>query len=309
MTAKRWGKPFRDKRDWVPYNEQLVVRGEFLMDFEWVRSWDSELERMNAGKRGSPFLFPESLARLQGVWHQWVDFRGIEGITRKLAGYGIVPDYNDYTTISRRVAGIDTAIALPSKGSVCVACDGSGMKMTNAGEYRQTKYGKGSRKFIRVTITADPIKKKLLACDACVDGEGPSEQEIARKHVDEIIGSVIRIIKFWGDGSFDTHDMFNKLRRHAIESAIKIRKNASSASRGSMRRAREVKAYNKLGYRKWAEERRYGLRWAVEGVFSAVKRKFGENVRSRERENMLNESVRKFWAYASMKEYAEARVS
>ena len=57
---KRWGKPFKDKRDWVKYSEELVVRGEFLLELGWVNQWDSELKSMNEGKKGGPFVFPES---------------------------------------------------------------------------------------------------------------------------------------------------------------------------------------------------------------------------------------------------------
>ena len=32
--GKRWGKPFKDSRNWPEYNEELVARGEFLLDFE-----------------------------------------------------------------------------------------------------------------------------------------------------------------------------------------------------------------------------------------------------------------------------------
>ena len=31
---KRWGKKFIDNRDWKEVNENLVVRGEFLLDME-----------------------------------------------------------------------------------------------------------------------------------------------------------------------------------------------------------------------------------------------------------------------------------
>jgi len=87
----RWGRKFIDKRNWREYNEKLVVRGEFLLDTKWVGSWDNELAEMNKGKCGKPYAFPESLITLQGVWHQWIDYRGIEGITRKMAEHGIVP--------------------------------------------------------------------------------------------------------------------------------------------------------------------------------------------------------------------------
>ena len=72
-----------------------------------------------------------------------------------------------------------------------------------------------------------------------------------------------------------------------------------------MRRSREVSEYKKKGYKKWAEDKQYGLRRVgTEGIFSAVKRKFGENTRSKTIGNMLRESMRKFWAYDWMKTYA-----
>ncbi len=61
-----------------------------------------------------------------------------------------------------------------------------------------------------------------------------------------------------------------------------------------------------IDFAKWAREREYGLRWnGTEGIFSAVKRKFGEKTRSHKIENALSEVKRKFWAYDTMKAYAE----
>ena len=302
--AERWGRTHKDRRNWKKYNEELVVRGEFFLDLDWVKNWDGELNEMNKRKKGSPYEFPNSLINLQGIWHQWVDYRGIEGITRKLVEFGKLKKCNDYSTINRRVNKIDASFELPKYGSISVSCDGSGIKMSNSGEYRQSKYGK-VKKFLRVTISADPMKKKLLKCDISIDGEGLSEPETAKKHMEELIGNGMEVNKFYGDGAFDVKDLFNFLEKNGIESAIKIRNNASSKADGSLRRAREVKDYKMNGYKKWAKKKRYGRRWTgTEGIFSAVKRKFGENVRSRKKENMFKEAKRKFWAYEEMKNYA-----
>ncbi|MBI2549461.1 hypothetical protein HYW21_09020 [Candidatus Woesearchaeota archaeon] len=40
---ERWGKKFEDKRDWKVENEKYVVRGEFLFDLDFVKSWGEEL--------------------------------------------------------------------------------------------------------------------------------------------------------------------------------------------------------------------------------------------------------------------------
>ena len=190
VKSERWGKKYKDTRDWKSYSEELVVRGEFLLELDWVKSWDKEVEQMNQGKRGAPYIFPESLIELQAVWNQWVDFRGVEGITRKLQEYDLIPEYNDFSTINRRVNKIEAEVTLPQEGTIFVSCDGSGMKMTNRGDYKETKYGKKKKKFVKVTISADPIKKKLLAVDVSIDGEGPSEPEVAISHLEELINIV-----------------------------------------------------------------------------------------------------------------------
>ena len=49
---KRWGKKIVYVRDWKNINESYVKKATFYLDFEWVKSWSSELNEMNLGKRG-----------------------------------------------------------------------------------------------------------------------------------------------------------------------------------------------------------------------------------------------------------------
>lgn len=302
----RWGGKFIDKRNWPEYNEELVVRGEFLLDTEWVGSWSDELAEMNEGKRGKPYAFPESLIKLQGMWHQWIDYRGIEGVTRKMAELGAVPMHNDFTTINRRVNALDIGFTLPNRGTVGVSCDATGMKMENGGEHRAKMYGKKKKRYIKVTIAADPEKRQLLECDVSIEGEGPSEPEFAEQSMESLQGKGLAIGKFWGDGSYDDIGLFGFLEANNIEPAIKPRKNAI-LSGGNTLRDREIIDRNRRGYKKWAKKRKYGQRWTgTEGIFSAVKRKFGECIRAHRIENALKEAKMKFWAYEAMKAYARA---
>ena len=128
-------------------------------------------------------------------------------------------------------------------------------------------------------------------------------------HLEELIEKGFDIDKFWGDGTFDVKDLFNLLQKYNIESAIKIREDASENADGSMRRAREVKEYKEKGYKEWARSKHYGRRWTgTEVIFSAVKGIFGEKTRSKYVENMIKEVKRRFWAYQRMKRYADLRV-
>ena len=300
---KRWGKKFRDERNWKKYNEELVVRGEFYLDCKWVMDWNKELEGMNKGKVGAHYEYPDSFMHFMAVLGQWIDYRGLEGVALKLVEFGQLPQASDYSNVCRRVNRMDIKFELPFK-NCCVSTDSSGMKFENAGEYRARMYGKKQRKYIRVTISADPRRKKMLDCDVSIEGEGNSDSEIAIGHMESLLSQDIRVDKFWGDGSFDSFDLFAFLEHNNIEPAVKPRKSAILQGDRSLRDREVLKI--KKGYKKWSRERQYGLRWnGTEGIFSAVKRKFGEKTRSHKIENALSEVKRKFWAYDTMKAYAE----
>ena len=66
---KRWGNKFVDKRNWKSYNEELVVRGEFLLPIDMFDSWYEELDKMNEGKKcgNMNFLNLSLKSRLYGI--------------------------------------------------------------------------------------------------------------------------------------------------------------------------------------------------------------------------------------------------
>src|SRR3989338_10134182 len=96
--GKRWGKKVTYIRNWRKTNEIYVQRGVFYLDFNWVQNWYKEVEDMNKGKVGAPYIFPNSLIKLQAVWTQLYNFRAVEGITRQVCLFAQIPEYNDYTT-------------------------------------------------------------------------------------------------------------------------------------------------------------------------------------------------------------------
>ena len=309
--GKRWGPQVTYLRDWKKVNEELVQRGVFYLDFDCVTNWDKELEEMNAGKVGAPYQFPTSLIRLQAFWAQYYNYRAIEGITRQVCAFAQIPQYNDYTTIWRRVTDFDEPLPKPKGNIISAATDGSGMKMNMGGEYFEEKYGDGKKKFIKVTITADPHDKDLLKVEVALEGEGSSEPEVAEKHMQELINAGYTINEFFMDGAGDTHDLFNFCDQYDIDPIIKIRANAViDPGGGSWLRGKKVKEYFKLGYKKWAKKKHYGRRWTgTEGIFSAVKIIFSERVRSKKEENMCKEVKRRFWCYATIKKYGQEKVT
>lgn len=303
---KRWGKEFIDKRNHKQYQAELLKRYEIYLDLDWVNSWDQELEKMNKGKRGAPYEFPNSMIELQSLFTEKFSTRGAEAITRKLEGYKLIPKCNDHATIHRRILKMDLKFVVPKGIEIHEATDGSGFKMTNAGEYFQDRYGKTTRKYARVMITA--TKEDILDIDVVVNEKGSlSEPEAAEKHLISIMKEGGKVIKSYNDGAFDVKNFFNFLEKHKIESAIRTRSNASTKAKGSMRRKKEVLKLKELGYKEWAKKVEYGMRWPMsEGHFSGIKRGYGDCAKAKKTKNILVELKRKVWIYDKVRKYGRA---
>ena len=308
MSA-RWGKPFKDHRDWPTYNEALVLRGEFYLDLGPLRQWDQELVSMNRGKRGGQYQVPDSFVRWLVIWKQLVDYRGLEGITRRMVKLGLIPHAPDYTTLWHRLHDLTPAVRMPEYKDLELASDGTGLKTSNAGEYRIFRYGDPDarqKKHLVVVITADVRRKKVIGIEVHIEGKGHSEPQTAAAHLRAATERGYRVRKFYGDGAYDTNGMFVALRETGTEPVVKIRTTATAKIRSnrhnSKARRRAVREYQARGYTVWAEQKRYGLRWpGTEGIFSAVKRKFGENVVARSPRGLEAEGYQRIWAYDELR--------
>jgi Transposase DDE domain len=323
--SRRWGKPHSDHRDWPTYNEQLVLRGEFFLDSTPFEHWAEELAQMNRAKgggrkRGGQYRLPESFVRWLVIWKQFLDYRSLEGLIRRLAALRIVPSTAsaDYTTLWHRLHGLTPAVKLPKFTDLELASDGTGLKTSNAGEYRIFRYGDPEakqRKHLVVVITADVRRKKLIGIEVHVEGKGHSEPGTAAGHVRSVRAQGYRVRSFYGDGAFDSRAMFQALQEVGAEPVIKIARNAQSNMNhttcrgpGASARRRAVREYRALGYRGWADTKGYGMRWpGTEGIFSAVKRKFGENMVARTAPGLVAEGYQRLWAYDELREYGETR--
>lgn len=297
MTKKeRWGKKYIDKRDWKTYNNQLVKRGEYYINPRFLETWLDEIKEMNKGKVGQPYLYPTSLIIFLAVlWAKSFDYRSLQGIvqafSKRLGPFPVI----SFSQIRRRIRKLKPRFNAKGKNLI-VGADGSGIKVSNRGEWMRQKW-KVRRGWIKIVILGD---KDGNIVDIRIGNETTDENMAARGMLRK---NHTNIDKFSGDGLYDVRENFHLLDQLGIEPVIKIRKNASTKARGCMPRKKEVIQYKEKGYETWAKEKQYGKRWpATEGIFSAGKRMFGECVRSHKKRNMYHEAKIKFWAYQLVKD-------
>ena len=139
VKNERWGKKFKDVRDWKIYNEELVLRGEFYFDFGFLENWNSDLHKQNQNKVGHPFEYPDSLFVYLSPLYCFLDSRKLEGALRKLSRY--IPKLRscDHSTICERLSKLNPKIQLDKNQSYDVIVDSTGNKLTNRGEYMRQK--------------------------------------------------------------------------------------------------------------------------------------------------------------------------
>ena len=273
---ERWGNPHIDHRDWSTYNERLVQRGEFYLSLDFVENWFSLLNSVNCGKRGRPFEYPPSFIEWMAIVYIFfqIPYRQMEGFVRKLSEYLPLLKSADYTTLFRRIRKLDLSLNVdPSLLSedVVVAVDSTGIKVTNRGEWMREKW-KVHRGWIKIHIMIDVETNSILAIEATDEETSDGEMFVPLLDQAEDICGEGNILKVLADGAYDSKEAFNELDNRNIQSGIKTRKNASTKSGGSPYRAESVREKNKMGgYKEWAKEKGYGMRWKVEGGRSLFK--------------------------------------
>jgi hypothetical protein len=281
--------------NWNKYNESLVKRGEVLLDFDVIDNWPTELEKMNQGKEGRKFVYPDSFIKLLGYTRAYfhLPYRQTEGVVREHAS-NTLPSIPDYSNINRRINRLDIKIDDDANKSslhddhFVIAIDSTGIKVSNRGEWIRHKWNI-KRGYLKIHLAVDIKKKRILSLH--VTSEQVHDGKILPELIDDITIKQNKIVNtVIADGSYDSNKNFQILSFKGIKPAIKIRKNSRCRKVNHYLRNKMVKM-QKNNLQNWKVSVNYGKRWIAETVFSCIKRIFGEYVTAIRFENMIKELI------------------
>jgi hypothetical protein len=302
---KRQKKNYNFIIDWKVYNEGLVKRGEFLLDFGLFGDWEEELEALNGAKRGRPYEYPASFIlffiRLKSLFK--IDYRTLEGISRRLVVF--IPQAQkapDYTTFQVRSMGLGLELEVYGEAKEYdIAGDASGLKPTNRGEYRISPYGVKRKKFVKLHLAVNTKTKQVVYCNVTV------EEVRDGKELPVMVSSARRCGKIengYFDAAYDSIKNYGMLKAEGINPGIRPRRSMSLAwvrkrikeieqngvGGGELVRLKVLEEYlsDEDG---WRQRSGYGQRWAVENRFSVLKRAFSEYVCGKTLENIKREMI------------------
>jgi IS5 family transposase len=279
--------------DWHSYNESLIRRGQVLLDFDVLDSWDNELLQMNRGKVGEPYNYPDSFIKLLGYMRAYfhLPYRQTEGVVIAHASTKL-PCIPHYSTISRRINRLEIKINEKLGNDIVIALDSTGIKVANRGEWMRHKWHirKG---YLKIHVAVDIKKKRILSLE--VTSEEVHDGKMLKKLIDNALENN-NVKGALGDGMYDSNKNFRYLSKNHIKPGIKTRSN--SKVRPTNCNARNMSAIRQQkNLKRWKRSVSYGHRWMAETVFSSIKRTFGEHVTARKFPYMIKEILLKAALY------------
>jgi hypothetical protein len=268
------------KCNWSQYNKSLINRGNinFWFSEESLKKWRAS----HTKKVGRPFKFSdhaiETLLILRFIYH--LPLRQLQGFAISLmAMLKIDLEIPHFTCIGKRMQKMHSLTYLKKKKVTDVVFDTTGIRVFESGEWKKERYG-NKRKWKKVHVGID-LKTKEIVYSKATDSHAHD-----LSLMDELFGIMNRRKgKFLIDGIGDTHQLYDKCRRHNKDLLTPPREGADWR-KGCNERKTAVKLNLLLGGDKiarsiWSKLTGYNQRSHIEGLFSRWKRMLGETLRSK----------------------------
>jgi len=286
----------RYKENWSRYNGDQVGEGRAAMAPPARDVIEDELRRMNEGKRGHPYEYPDCVVAY--AWRMYLllgkDYRFTEGILSVTLS-AVMDRIPDYTTIWRRIPSLAMPDPRPASGyGITVSVDSTGIGLSPRGAWVTEKHGL-AKEWMKLHAAVDVLTMKIISF--AVTDKRINDHLAVPHMIDPVLGSA-EVDAFLGDGAYDNRPTFSYLAERGIRPIIRIRKNSSTVSMGCVHRAayvREVLAEG--GHPYWKHTSGYTMRCVSETVFSMIKGSTGEDARAHTMQRVHLEIAGKVWVH------------
>jgi hypothetical protein len=266
-----------------------VERGVFVWELDFIAAWDEDIEKMNIGKKGRPYEFPDSLfifcCRVRATSN--MQLRMMEGMLRDLLGaFGRVAP--DHSTIEERCSALRWGYperAYEEHGNAGV--DSTCINVTNRGEWLRHNYDL-KRGFFKLHLVSDLAANMILAHR--VTDEHTGDPRMLLPLIDDTIANGFHPDKVLGDAGYDAwYNWQGLVIDRKIKDTVINLKSSDVHANGCLYKGQMIDERNEVGQAQWKENHGYGERWRCECTNSDFKRLMGQFVYSRNFKRIENE--------------------
>ncbi len=296
-------------RDWKQQNERLVKHGTMLVSIDFLENEDDVLKKMNRGKVGKPFKYINPLFDFAGLLHCYLHlgFRQLEGVFIGFSKKEPLLKKPDFSTINRRFNKLPVKIQpRKTKNGFTIIVDSTGISITNRGEWMRKIHRKGKinecKGFLKLHVAIDEETKEILSAEITTEKIGDNKR-FKQLLYGSIQNTGKHASKIKADGAYSSYENYELLHDLGIKPIINIPNNAitglpenkyKNRRRNLKKSIRTQSAKEQLkNKKKWQQQQAYGTRWAIETMFSTIKRRFGQHTQSTKYHNMQHEQIYK----------------
>ncbi len=286
---------------WSHYNHSQATEIEMFDQFLYQLVSDIEDPEQKTGRPHHPrkeLLFccimkaysQLSSRRAQCLFHQALQRSQINhdihynALSRTLLNNEMTPILRQLVRFSALpLAGIETQFAI----------DSSGFRCSSFGQYCEQKHGtKRMHNWLKVHICTG-IKTNIVA-DAIITDENSNDSPQFEPLLKEMSAQGFNIEEISADKAYSSRKNYEIAGQIGAKAYIPFKENATGEAKGS---PLWRKAYYYFQLHKEEFEAHYHKRSNVESTFAAIKKKFGETIKSKDRIAQENEMLCKIIAY------------
>lgn len=315
------GDASADKRDYDLDTKAMTRFAKKLFDRSWMNRIWSDLEAMNGGKVGHPFVFTDSMIvwamtirialgtsyrMAEGILNSFLDDKGYRNISHSQfmarCKEVMAPKPSGRRDLDERILAFGACSVRPLEEAVTVAIDSTGLSLNKCGGWLAYKWNKKAYTgWIKLHVAVNVGTNEILAY--VITDERMGDVSCLGLLMEQVMDKGHRVGKLLADAAYDSRVVWNEYDSRGIRVVININSSQigksapKSPSRirayGCWSRANEMKRILEVGKDQWKIETGYGMRWEVECTFSDLKRLFGEVLRARTRLTDVAETLQK----------------
>ncbi len=281
-------------RNWSSYNNALVKRGDLTVWFDAAAAatWRHTGKPQHGGQFVYSDLAVETCLTLRTVYH--LALRQAQGFVRSLLRMMHVDlPVPDYSTLSRRAAGLDIVLAKASSGGEPrhIVIDSTGLKVYGEGEWKARQHGVSKRRTWRkLHLSVDADTGEITATEL-TDNKTTDATQV-EPLLDETAGPVRAV---GGDGAYDQWTVYEAITDIGARPVIPPQRNAKIKRHGNTKgptlpRDEALRDIRRHGRPKWKRESGYHRRSLAETCMFRFKQVIGRVLRSRSLANQKTEA-------------------
>ena len=318
------GKGSKGKRDCGLDTRAMEEFGRRLFEFQWDVGHPADIQSMNQGKVGHPFVYSNSLilwiVMLRTVLR--ISYRlvlGIANVFIKKAGLppiSLTQLFDRCNSLDRNVGSegcflaFGTGNVVPKKRKITVALDATGISLKKYGGWLVHKWNmKKATGWIKLHVAVDVDTNEILAF--VITDEKVGDIKCTDRLMELVMAAGHDVGKLLADAGYDSRENWRRYADMGIGVCININSPQLGKqmptgrnhirSHGCMPRGMQMKRILEIGRDEWKKENGYGMRWKVECTFSDLKRILMDILRAKTRWNCVQETLNMVLAHNSYK--------